>query len=243
MKTTIQLLVSCIALSMTACQGDKGDVGPTGLQGVAGKDGAVGTVGVKGDPGATGPKGDQGAAKVVYTPWKSMALDALPIPIFGDYILFGNVTKTEPAFTKEAMNQGVVLTYLKVNARTFNQSTNAYELTENITGVGNVLTFFKIPGRTQNRLEDYQPMQVFYDNTARRENYFEPLLYFFKRVNFSNGAFVPELQNLTNDQCRSFAKDIPQYRHVVIYGSTKARMANIDLKDYAAVKTALNLPD
>ena len=39
-------------------------------------------------------------------------------------------------------------------------------------------------------------------------------------------------------------KDLPQYRIVIVNGSTPGgRAAAIDYKDYAAVKRAYNLPD
>jgi len=243
MKINLFYSVVCLAVGIVfyACKGPQGDIGPAGS---AGAKGDVGAVGIKGDGGVAGAKGDPGAAKVVYTAWKSMVLDGRVIPFEGDYLFFSNANKTEPAFTKEAIDQGVLLTYLKVNSRVLAQnSTTDYVLQEAITTNANVLSYYKIPGRTQNRLEDYQATQVFYDNTARRENFFDPGLYFFRRVNFSTGAFVPELQNLTNDQCKALVKDMPQYRHVVIYGSTKGRLAAIDLNNYAAVKAAFNIAD
>ena len=241
MKATIKIFALGASLFMASCKGDKGDIGPAGQ--IGGK-GDAGTVGVKGDPGAGGAKGDQGAAKVVYTAWKPMVLDGTVTPITGDYLLLTNANKTEPNFTKEAIDQGVLLTYLKANSRVLApNSTTDYVLQEAITANSNTISYFKIPGRTLNRLEDYQAIQIFYDNTARRENFFDPFLYFFRRVNLTSGAFVPELQNLTVDQCKALAKDMPQYRHVVIYGSTKGRLAAIDLSNYAAVKEAFNLPD
>ncbi|TAE35664.1 MAG: collagen-like protein [Runella slithyformis] len=240
MKTTIKMLALGMALSMAACKGDKGDLGPLGLQGTKGD---VGVAGVKGDPGTIGPKGDQGAAKVVYTTWKSMALDGTVIPFAGDYFGFSNANTNEPAFTKEAIDQGVLLTYLKGNNRVLAQgSSTDYVLQESITTNSNVQSYFKIPGRAQSRLEDYQAMQISYSNTTRRENFFSPSLFFYRRVDFT-GNLIPELQNLTADQCKPFAKDMPQYRHVVIYGSTKGRLASIDLNDYAAVKAAFNIPE
>ena len=241
MKTSIKIFALGVSLFMASCKGDKGDIGPTGITG--GK-GDVGTVGVKGDAGAGGAKGDQGAARVVYTAWKPMVLDGTVIPFVGDYLRLNNTDKTEPTFTKEAIDQGVLLTYFKVNRAVLApNSTTDYVLQESISTANNIVSYFKIPGRTQNRSEDYHFTQISYDNTARRENFFDPFLFFYRRVNSTSGAFVPELQNLTVDQCKALAKDMPQYRHVVIYGSTKGRLAAIDLSNYAAVKEAFNLPN
>jgi hypothetical protein len=220
-----------------ACKGEKGDVGPLGPAGLKGD---AGVAGVKGDPGTAGPKGDQGAAKVVYTAWKSTPLDAplsAAYTLVGGNVGFSNVNKAEPAFTKEAIDQGVLLTYVKVKNRVLAEgSTTNYVLQEAVTANSNATSYIKIPGRTQSRLEDYHPFSISYD-ASRRENFFDI------QINLAALYTLREINIRTPDQIKPLVKDETQYRHVVIYGSTKARLAAINLNDYAAVKAAFNIPD
>ena len=55
----------------------------------------------------------------------------------------------------------------------------------------------------------------------------------------------PELVGKSVAFYRDLFKDAPQFRLVIVNGSTLGggRRANIDFKDYAAVKAAYNLPD
>ncbi|WP_147277156.1 collagen-like protein [Runella aurantiaca] len=237
---TLTMSSLLMAICFLACEGPKGDLGPQGPQGVAGKDGAAGA---PGSLGATGSKGDQGTAKVVYTAWKGFPTDKIGRGTGGSFLQFSGTNTSETAFTKEAIDQGVIMTYIKYNSLGYNANTQSSELVESITTSTSLNSYFKIPGRTQNRSEDFGVSNAFITG-GRRENFFDPVINVWSRTFASTTApAVPELQNLTDDQYRALIKDIPQYRHVVIYGSTKGRIANLNLNDYAAVKAAFNIPD
>ena len=143
----------------------------------------------------------------------------------------------------------MVYTYWKVKALSYNQDKSEYELAERINP-NNGFSYFKIPGKTTNNYQDYQYLYNYTDpqigvnylNVSGQVNRFgNPLL-----ANGAYGAYglLPEFANgkgftFYND----LVKDISKYRVIVVYGSTKGRLASVDMKDYAAVKQALNLRD
>ena len=56
-----------------------------------------------------------------------------------------------------------------------------------------------------------------------------------------NSVPVPEYLGKSLAYFQDIVKTMPQYRHVVVYGSTKGRMAAVNWKDYDEVKRTLNL--
>lgn len=104
MKTTKKLvdLAFCITLLLASCS-KTGPVGPQGPQG---------TTGATGLTGATGPQGPAGSANVVYSAWFTPPVYTVTT-VFGIYNL--DYTKTAPGITQAILDNGVVLTYGKLN--------------------------------------------------------------------------------------------------------------------------------
>ena len=59
-QCVLLLMLAALILSMVACGGPAGDVGPQGPRGIPGEDGATGPVGPQGPRGSQGPQGEQG---------------------------------------------------------------------------------------------------------------------------------------------------------------------------------------
>lgn len=53
---------------------------------------------------------------------------------------------------------------------------------------------------------------------------------------------LPEAVGKPVSVLRNLAKDLPQFRHVIVHGSTAGHM-NVNFNDYKQVKLAFNLPD
>lgn len=251
------LLVALLLFSVSSCKGPQGDIGPagptgaTGTAGANGTNGAVGpagtngTNGATGPAGATGPQGPMGNANVVYTAWKSPSWESFSRNLDNLYVNL-NVNaatgSTNPAFTADAINKGIIYTYIKVQERVFDNANGEFKLAERIIPQGG-FTSVKIPGRQTNTFDDFMYAYVNYQPIA--ENYFNPSLSFYTHFyDPVQAKQVPIAETLSKPAAffRDLAKDLPQFRHVIVHGSTAGRM-NVDFKDYAAVKRAFNIPD
>lgn len=227
---------------VSSCKGPQGDIGPQGAQG---PQGAVGPAGANGANGPAGPQGPMGNANVVYTAWKTPTWD-----IFNRaqdnmmaFLNVNNVSGTaNAAFTADAINKGVVYTYVKILERQWDNANSEYKLVERIVPNG-AFTSVKIPGRTTNQWEDFMFVYTSWNNIG--QNYFEPYLQFrterWDQAQLKNVP-LPEAIGKPASFFRDLAKDLPQFRHVIVHGSTAGRMG-VDFKDYAQVKRAFNLPD
>lgn len=240
----------------TGSTGAIGGIGPTGTAGTTGATGATGPAGTtgakgdKGDKGDTGTAGATGNANVVYNEWKSLTLDRTSgrsQDTKGNYT-FLNLTPLdpkEPLFTKEAINTAAIYSYLKYNVVVFNQSDQTYGLAERIKLIlpnNTTQAYSAIPGRNKDVFSSYS--YTFFYNIEYAENYFNyNLQYNFNE--FINNVSTPiaEFQGKDLAYFVNAAKATPLIRHVVVYGSTKGRMASINMNDYNEVKRALNLRD
>lgn len=229
---SLSLLTSLIWIS--ACKGPQGDVGPAG------------TIGTQGTTGTTGVAGPAGNANVVYTAWKTPTWEN-----FGRspdnrraFLNISEAGKANAAFTADAINKGVIYTYIKIKALNYDNVNGEYALVERITPQG-AYTYAKIPGRQTNTYEDFMATYVGYDPNMA-VNYFYPFLQVItERYDLTQQKYVP-LEEATGKPAayfRDLVKDLPQFRHVIVNGSTAGRMAAVNFKDYAAVKKAFNLPD
>lgn len=91
-------------------QGPRGEMGAAGPKGDKGDKGPAGPKGATGAKGATGPKGDKGdpgTANVIYSDWIDIEWDL-------DTQLKNEMYLAVPQITREFLNGGVVLLYLKL---------------------------------------------------------------------------------------------------------------------------------
>lgn len=250
---------------MESCKGPEGPIGPVGPTGAVGTAGANGTNGAIGTPGANGAngkdgangatgakgdKGDTGNANVTYNDWRPIKTDEVASgkDAKGNYtyLAFSPLDTKEPIFTKEAMNSAAIYTYVKFNIINYDQATQTYSLAERIKLLteSGAYNSFLIAGRNKDIFQSYGGTNLF--NSQYAENYFDYSVFFnlteYDNIKETNVA-VPEYLGKALNYFQDLAKTMPQYRHVVVYGSTKGRMAAINWKDYSEVKKALNLKD
>lgn len=262
MKTIQFFSMACLSvgLCMYSCKGPQGDLGPAGIQGQVGKDGpigvtgpvgpngavgpqgATGAAGAQGQTGATGPQGPMGNANVVYSTWitPTWASNGESPNI----MLFGQRNTANNLLTQEAIDKGVVYTYVKFKTTIFNETTNELELVDRIQPNSGTARF-KIPGRQTNRDQDYGSAGLFV-NSQIGVNYLQVSGNLNKQVwndNYSAQVVAPELAGKSFTFYNDIAKTLYQYRVVVVYGSTAGRLAAIDWKNYEEVKAAFNFKD
>ncbi|MBD2754411.1 hypothetical protein [Spirosoma validum] len=230
-------LLLMLVISCKGPEGPQGPAGPTGATGATGAAGATGPAGASGVAGATGPTGN---ANVVYTDWKA-------IDVNGTINKYPSRTQVDlsPASTDNtllsttAINQGLVYVYYK-----FGQLQNG-QLVERITQNEVPFGRLKIPGRTTNNATDYTTYRITTDYLG--QNYFKPMISLVTgSYSESTGQFnlISELVNQTDAFYRGLFTTLPQYRIMVVAGSTKSgRLGAVDYSNYAAVKEAYNLPD
>lgn len=230
----------------TGVAGATGPQGTTGATGPQGTTGATGPQGVSGATGATGPQGPMGNANVVYTAWK-------PVDLSGNYYRYpdnlgvdlGNDQKTANALlTAEVMDKSLVYVYFKFGQQLYDNAAGEFKLIERIqasNAFGNAL----ISGRTGAKFDDF--IQYYINHDYLGTNYLRFNLHMYtQQYDQATAKQVPvtDLIGKTAQDFRNMVKDLPQYRVVIVNGSTPGgRAAAIDYKDYAAVKRAYNLPD
>ena len=236
----VQTSIGAVFLALTllaSCKGPEGPAGPAGPTGAAGPAGATGPAGTSGVAGATGPTGN---ANVIYTDWK-------PFDVSGSVFQYptGNQVDLIPAttanalLTQDAIDKGLIYVYYKFGQ--LQNGTLVERISQNAVQFGRV----KIPGRTTNSALDYTTYQITTDNLGL--NYFSP------KISLTTGFYdsttdtftlIPDLAKQTDTFYRTMFSTLPQYRIVVVNGSTKSgRLSAVDYSDYAAVKQAYNLPN
>lgn len=228
MKKVTTLCMIIASILFFGCEGPEGPLGPQGP---------------KGDKGDNGLAGTNGNANVVYSEWMS--------PVwadggnFQDIVRFKQNDNSNSMLTQDALDKGVLYTYVKYNRLQENSDTFELELVE-VVSPNEGSSFFKIPGRTTNNLSDYiYSYMVVSDNFAVNNlTLFGGLPKLWFNEDLSNSeAPIPEFQNKPFSYFNDLTKDLYKYRIVVVYGSTKGRKANVDMADYEAVKRAYNIPD
>lgn len=108
------LLIIGAAMMMASCGGNQGSAGPQGPAGPAGAQGPAGPAGATGPQGPAGPPGSGNGSSVSYSPWFNPKV-YLPNP--GDPKNLANLISIQsvPDITQAIMDQGIVLTYAKLN--------------------------------------------------------------------------------------------------------------------------------
>ncbi|GAB3640141.1 collagen-like triple helix repeat-containing protein [Spirosoma arcticum] len=241
--------VALLFMVVSSCKGPEGPAGPQGTPGLAG---TTGPTGVSGATGATGPAGVSGVAgamgnaNVVYTAWKAVDLS-------GNYYRYptnleldlGNDQKTANALlTTDVMNKSLVYVYFKFGQALYDNASGAFSLVERIQA-SNAYGQVKIPGRTTSTYEDFAGYSVSHDYLGVNYLRFNLRLY-TQQYDQAQNKMIPVAELVGKDAqfFRDMVKDLPQYRIVVVNGSTPGgRAAAINCSDYAAVKRAYKLPD
>lgn len=226
-------------------QGVSGTVGTTGPQGATGATGATGPQGASGVAGATGPQGPTGNANVVYTAWKpvdvSTGYGRAPDNFFA--YLDNNAKATNPLITQDVVDKAIVYTYYKTGQLDYDAANAGYKLVERIQA-GNTGGYTKIPGRTTSDFSDYIYYYISQNNFGVNYFPFNIALYTNQYNAQSQQVAVADLVGKNAQFFRDMIKELPQYRIVIVNGSTPGgRTGSVDFKDYAAVKRAYNLPD
>jgi Collagen triple helix repeat (20 copies) len=240
-------------LFITSCKGPEGETGPIGPQGTKGdtgaagtngtngtngKDGLVGTVGASGPAGAQGPTGN---ANVVYSEW--LTPDWVSVGSSERYEGLKNSTTSMPLFTQDAIDKGVIYTYIRTGFWERNSKTGEYEIINTISlNSGNVT--LKVPGRTYSQFYDFAFMNMG-ANTQIGVNYLNLTANLDKYGydSFGKSGLIPEFSNKPTSFFIDLIKPYTQYRVVIVNGSTKGRLSNINMNNYQEVKKAFNLND
>ena len=239
------------AIGGVGATGTAGATGTTGSKGDTGGTGGTGAKGDKGDTGSSGSAGANGNANVVYNEWKSLTLDRVSSgrDAKGNYTFlnFTPLDPKEPLFTKDAINTAAIYSYVKYDVVVYNQITNTYNLAERIkliTANSFTSAYSLIPGRNKDVFNSYSYTNIY--NLEYGENYFNYNLQFILSEfagNSNTQVPIPEFQGKDLAYFQNAGKATPLIRHVVIYGSTKGRMASINMSDYNEMKRELNLRD
>ena len=244
MKNKFLSIIAVCAIILTySCKGPDGAIGPKGATGATGLTGATGT---------KGANGANGNANVVYSDWKLSYkmggggyTNNVGRFIITDFVMSPTNTE-EPILAKEAFNTGSVYTYAKFNALVYDATNKTYDLSERIRLVENntiVDSYSLIPGRNKEQLASYTFTRL--SNVEIRENYFS--FFGFNSLKDERTKFlIPEFQGLSDYAFfqKAFMLDKALLiRHVIINGTTKGRMASINMNDYEEVKQVLNLKD
>ncbi|WP_461084027.1 hypothetical protein [Spirosoma flavus] len=220
-------------------QGPAGPAGPTGATGATGATGPAGASGVAGATGPAGPAGPTGNANVVYTAWKTLDLSSsyYRSPDNKEFFIGNDNNTANATLTKDVLDKSVVYVYFKVNRKLNTGSTiTLQELINPINALGHI----KIPGRTTNVDDDYMLYEVSHDYLG--VNYLRLTVHGY--TTNAAGTAIPEFVGKTAADFRALFTTLPQYRIVIINGSTPGgRSGAVDFKNYASVKQAFNLPD
>lgn len=232
-KFAVSALIITSIILVNSCKGPAGPQGPAGIQG---------TTGAKGD---TGPRGN---ANVTYSDWKTPNWDGTVsgIGLNNSNVYLSTASTTNSLLTKEAINSAAIYTYIKYYELVADPgNSQQYTLIERISLVNSVSSYFKIPGRSTNKREDFAVAVFSYDNYA--ENYFSPQLTIITSpYDYTKNAYVPipEITNKAVTFYKDIVKSIPQYRQVVVFGNVKGgRYATIDWSDYHTIKELFQLKD
>lgn len=238
----------CMLIATTLFFGCEGPEGPLGPQGLKGDQGEIGALGPQGDTGSTGANGTNGTngqdgnANVVYSAW--IAPDWASNGNNANYAEFKLKDTANSMLTQDAVDKGVVYTYIKANSLRYNADTGEYELAERIVPNG-TNAYFKIAGRGTNEIRDFGRSYIYVDNSIG-VNYLNVYSYLFKLgwdENYTDSETpIAEFENKSFAFYNDLVKDTYKYRVVVVHGSTQGR-TNVDMSDYEAVKRAYNLPD
>ncbi len=194
-------------------KGDKGDKGDTGATGARGATGAQGPKGDKGDRGETGATGPQG-------PRGATGATGPQGPAGTANVIYSNWMSFQQA-QRDTVIDG---TNLKVNHLV------APRLTQSIIDNGVVLVYWRFQSTV---------IQLPYTSDAGSGT--GPAK--TSTINFVPKPGIIYITRYTHDNSASIGFGTIQFRYVLIPGGVSATMGNVNLRDYNAVKVALNITD
>lgn len=235
-------LFALFGIIVASCKGPEGPQGPAGPTGAAG---TTGPQGVSGVAGATGVQGPMGNANVMYTAWKTPDLSSYynRFPDNLEVILGNDANRVNALLTADIINKSLVYVYFKYGQLLYDNSSGEWKLGERIQAT-NAFGSVKIPGRTTSKYDDF--IQYYANSDDLGVNNLHLYMYLHTNQYDQQGKQVPVADLIGKDAqfFRNMVKDLPQYRLVIVNGSTPGgRQAAVDFKNYAAVKQAYNLPD
>ncbi|RYF76902.1 MAG: hypothetical protein EOO39_05055 [Cytophagaceae bacterium] len=185
---------------------------------------------------------------MVYTEWKTVP-NELYVRASTNQVaqLYTNIT-SQSVLTREAFDQAAIYVYYKLNVPVFDPQDSDFKLQQRITPQNNVVSYVPIPGRPANSFNSFMQVSAFHDDLGL--NFFRPsvILYTSEANAAGTRVALPEFVGKDAAYFRSLVKDAPQYRIVVVYGSTKGGRASyngrlVDFADYSQVKAYFNLAD
>ncbi|NBA86984.1 hypothetical protein GVN16_14525 [Emticicia sp. CRIBPO] len=256
-KTIIYGFLASSFIIFSCKEGPEGPVGPAGPQGTNGKDGAQGVQGTPGQDGkdAKTSVNSTGWIKLDFTGGQATLNNSTyNSKIIRTYVSLRLKSNNQPLFTKDIIDNGLILSYIKYNTLEYDSSLGNYILVTNIqTGTPSTAArnYFKIEGRTTDKETDFSSIFLYLGESIR-ENYWNPSVSIETPVYtaYENGypvsfsSTAPELVNQSLSFYRELiAKHQPEVRLVTIKGEVGARMKNIDYSDYEQVRQAFNLKD
>ncbi len=123
----LSLLLLAVAFIAVNCtkegpEGPAGATGPQGPTGLGGPAGPTGPIGPTGPAGPTGPTGPAGSTTVIYSAWATYATGWADTTIFS--LTYGRRIQPIVALTQAIIDNGVILTYVKVAS----EPNNAYQM-------------------------------------------------------------------------------------------------------------------
>lgn len=243
-----QVSTGLVALSfmiVVSCKGPEGPQGPAGPTGAPGVAGTPGVAGATGPAGVSGVAGAMGNANVVYTAWKGVDISSSYYQTTDNlYTYMGNDNASAyPLLTNDVINKSLVYVYFKFGQQFYDNATAEVKLVERIAPTS-AYGQIKIPGRTTSTYTDFFNYQVYHQPIGPNFLNFTLRMDTFTYDQQGKQLVIPELVGKNAQYFRDLVKDLPQYRVVIVNGSTPGgRAAAIDYKDYAAVKKAYNLPN
>lgn len=253
--------MALLFIFVISCKGPQGPVGPsgpagatgptgtTGATGPQGASGVAGATGPQGVSGVAGPQGPMGNANVVYTDWKTPNFDIFNAFQDNSAVYLSNQNTANVLLTKEVIDKSMVYVYFKIGQLLADQSTGSFALAERIQAPealnSGVPGSVKIPGRTTNTESDFVYYYLNRDLIGPNYLKFNLTLYTSQYDQAQNKSVtVAELVGKNAQFYLDLLKNLPQYRIVIVNGSTPGgRAAGVDFTDYATVKRAYNLPD
>ncbi len=247
-------LGAALAAGLYSCKGEQGPTGPQGSTGTAGTPGTVGAAGPTGPAGTSGAQGlpgtpgKDGNANVVYTEWKTPPNELYARASSNQVAQLATNVTSQTVLTREALDQAAIYVYYKLNVPVFDSQDGDFKLRERISSNNNVLSYVPIPGRPATAFNSFMQVSIFHDEMGL--NFYKPtVLLYTSETNAANARVaLPEFIGRDAAFFRNVVKDSPQYRIMVVYGTTKGGRASyegrpVDYTDYAQVKAYFGLRD
>ncbi len=155
------LAVSCTKEGPEGPAGVQGAQGPTGATGATGGAGATGAIGPIGPVGPAGPQGPAGTANVIYSAWinePASWADSSMASIGVGGIMVKRAIVNAPSLSQSILDQGVVISYARLNATSgpnslpwhFNTTATTFVEIDQKPALNKIVYYFYIPNNVSN---------------------------------------------------------------------------------------------